>query len=127
MVDNDVSTFFNNVYDMTNRKLLVFITSKCSDTEDISDIFQDTYMEFYAILVKRGATYIKNSEALLMRLARQKISRYYSKMDRIKNFFHINIASYIDDEPTFDYMVDEFNLEEFVVNNQLIEEVCMFL
>lgn len=127
MVDYDISTFFNNIYDSTHRKILVYITAKCSDTVDISDIFQDTYMEFYRILLKRGSSYVKNSEALLMKIAKQKISRYYSKMDKIKSISFLKISTKINNEATYTYPADEFNLEETVINNELIGEVRMFL
>jgi len=51
---------------------------------DAHDLFQDTYTELYAVLKRRGTDYIKNSEAFVMRLARQKLSRYYSLYDRLK-------------------------------------------
>lgn len=85
MVDRNILSFFNDTYDATNQKVLKFITAKCANTADISDIFQETYMEFYSVLVKRGASYVENSEALVMKLAKQKIYRHYSFTDRFKN------------------------------------------
>lgn len=43
MVDQNLISLFNAIYDATNRKILGFITAKCGNTSDISDIFQDTY------------------------------------------------------------------------------------
>ena len=78
MVDKNPTTLFNDIYDSTTRKVLVYITAKCSSPADIHDIFQETYMELYSILVKKGPDSIQNSEAFVMKLAKQKLSRYYS-------------------------------------------------
>lgn len=84
MVDPNITTLFNDIYDSTNRKVLSFITAKCNNTSEISDIFQDTYMELYRVLSKRGLDYIKNNDAFVMKLAKQKVYRYYSLHDRLK-------------------------------------------
>ncbi len=43
MVDQIIYTSFNRIYDNTKHKVLIRITSKCKNPDDISDIFQDTY------------------------------------------------------------------------------------
>ena len=58
MVDQNTTTLFNDIYDSTKRKILVYITAKCGNTADIHDIFQETYMELYSILAKKGPAYI---------------------------------------------------------------------
>ena len=90
MVDQNPTTLFNDIYDSTNRKVLVYITAKCSSPADIHDIFQETYMELYSILVKKGPDYIQNSEAFVMKLAKQKLSRYYSLLDRLKRLLPLS-------------------------------------
>lgn len=44
-----IETIFNEIYDRTHQKILIYITGKCHKVEDISDIFQDTYMEMIGI------------------------------------------------------------------------------
>ena len=55
MSNPNIASRFDDIYDSTNQAVLAFITAKCKNTADISDIFQDTYMELYQVLIKRGA------------------------------------------------------------------------
>ena len=77
---------FNEIYDSTKNMTLAYITAKCRHVEDVNDIFQDTYTELFQVLTKRGPDYIKNSKAFVMRIAKRKIARYYSLLDRLRNF-----------------------------------------
>ena len=54
MVDPNIASRFDEVYHSTHRAVLLFITARCKHTADIHDIFQETYMEFYKLLVRRG-------------------------------------------------------------------------
>jgi len=49
MVDQ-LTTFFNEVYDRTYDTVARYVISKCSNTDDIADIIQETYTELYAVL-----------------------------------------------------------------------------
>jgi len=59
----DITDVFSRIYDATNNKVLVYIAVKCGNTADIKDIFQDTYLELFSVVEKRGTGYIENSEA----------------------------------------------------------------
>jgi len=66
----DITSTFNEVYDGTHREVLAFITAKCGNTEDISDIFQETYMSLYQSLERNGAAYAKDSNRLVYKIAK---------------------------------------------------------
>ena len=68
MVDQNITHQFNEIYSDTWKTVLSYVTSKCSNTADIHDIVQDTYVELYKIMEKRGADYIKNPHALALRI-----------------------------------------------------------
>jgi len=85
-------------------------------------------MEFYVIISKKGIKYIKNSEAILMKLARQKIYRNFSKSSRIKEQLLFLTHANHDDEYFFaDLIKDEIWIEDSIVNNELIKEINLFL
>ena len=44
MTESNINLRFNEIYDSTCKIILAFITARCGNTSDISDIFQDTYM-----------------------------------------------------------------------------------
>ena len=86
MSNPDAASRFDEIYNSTNKAALAFITAKCGRVADIGDIFQDTYLELYQLLIKRGADYVTNEKALVLRIAKQKISKYYSLAERLKTF-----------------------------------------
>lgn len=128
MVDQIATTLFNDIYDATNSKVLVYITAKCSNTHDISDIFQEIYMELYSVLVKRGDHYIKNNEAFVMNLTKQKVFRYYSLFDRLKKCIPIITLNDLGEEinlADFEYEVSP--VEDSVIEKDLIAQIHKFL
>ena len=73
MAGQAIEPLFNQMYDETSQKVLIYITSKCGNPSDIQDIFQETYTELFFILKKRGGEYVQNSEAFAMQIAKQKV------------------------------------------------------
>ncbi|MFQ9801921.1 MAG: hypothetical protein ACLR23_26845 [Clostridia bacterium] len=128
MVDQNPTTLFNDIYDSTNRKVLVYITAKCSSPADIHDIFQETYMELYSILVKKGPDYIQNSEAFVMKLAKQKLSRYYSLLDRLKRLLPLSSPPENEDwDASMEQELDSVPIDELVCSRDLAARVYTYL
>ena len=124
MVDPIITSRFNEIYNTTYKSVLSYVTVKCGNTADIQDIMQDTYVELYLILTKRGVDYIKNEKALCLRIARQKLSRYYTLLERLKMFVPIITTNNNGDEmESSDYEGDSFLVEDFTVNQIILEEI----
>ena len=122
MVDPGITLRFNEIYDSTRKAVLSYVTAKCRNTADIQDIMQDTYVEIYQIILKRGVEYVKNEKALCLRIARQKLSRYYSLIERLKIFVTVS-----NDNEIADFEDDSFLTEDFTVNRIMLEEVRRFI
>lgn len=119
-----ITSRFNEIYNSTNKAVLSFVTVKCRNTADIQDIVQDTYVELYRLLVKRGADYIKNEKALILRIAKQKLSRHYSLMERLKIFVPMTAENEDGDEiDLLESEADNFMTEEFVTNQIMLDEI----
>jgi len=89
---------------------------------------QDTYVELYQILRKRGVDYVKKEKALCLRIARQKLSRYYSLVERLKMLVPIITVNKDGEEiEAADFEVDFFLTEDFAVNNILLEDAKSFI
>lgn len=130
MVDQNITHQFNEIYSATWKPVLSFVTSKCSNTADISDIMQDTYVELYKILEKHGADYIKNPHALALRIAKQKVSRHYSLISRLRMFLPLAVSAGDDSEDNanlLEFEADDFLTEDFVVDRIVLEEVKRIL
>ena len=124
MSNSNVASRFEEIYRKTEKAVLTFITVKCGRVADINDIFQDTYLELYQIMLKRGVEYITNERALVLKIARQKVSKYYSLMDRLKMFTSISTKDEYGEEVNLtDTEADSFLLEEFVVNQMMLDTV----
>jgi RNA polymerase sigma factor (sigma-70 family) len=86
MVDPEES-FFNEVYERNYIRIIKYIVSKCRYIADVQDITQDVFSEFYALIRKRGIGYVQSPDALLIKIAKVKLYRYYSLIDRLKIAF----------------------------------------
>ena len=128
MSNPNAASRFDKIYDSTSKSVLAFITAKCGRTADISDIFQDTYMELYKVLDKRGAEYLENDNAFIFTIAKRKIARYYTLKERLKNFISLHAVNEHEEEVDLsDFEADDFSVEDFVVTNVLYERVKHFI
>jgi len=128
MTGPTIESRFDEIYNATYKTVLTLITAKCSRTADISDIFQDTYMELYQVLKKRGTNYISNDKAFVLRLAKQKLARYYSLQERLRIF--VSSSSTNEDGDSIDlsdFEADAFLTEDFVVDQATLDEAREYI
>jgi len=69
---------FNLVYEQTFSELRRFVACGCADPLSVSDLLQEIYLEYYRLLRQKGIAYVQNDAALLKRIAKRKLYRYYS-------------------------------------------------
>jgi len=82
---------FDKVYDDTFSECRRFVALRCADPNDISDLLQEIYLEYYSLLRRKGLSYIENDRALIFTIAARKVKRYYSfkqKLRRLMPFSH---------------------------------------
>ncbi len=127
MPDPDIVSRFDDIYSSTSKTVLAFITSKCKYTADISDIFQDTYMELYQVLSKRGAEYVTNDKAFVLRLAKQKLARYYTLLERLQIFISMTAANEEEEVELYDLEADAFLTEDFTINKIMLESARQYI
>ena len=119
---------FNEIYDATHKAVLTLITAKCARTADISDIFQETYMELYQVLQKRGTSYIANDKAFVLRLAKQKLARYYSLQERLKMFVSASTVSEDGEDMDLSGLeADTLLTEDFAVDQVMLNAAKQFI
>ena len=73
---NDVTEYFNTVYEATFREL----TRRCiqkAPIEDARDILQNTYAKFYGFILRRGAGAVRDPHAYLARMLKHEIARWH--------------------------------------------------
>jgi len=63
-----------------------------------------------------------------MRIAKRKIAKHYSFLERLKSFVSIAFASEDDEEADFsEFQAADFSTEEFAVNNIMLENARQFI
>lgn len=128
MVDPNITSRFNEIYDSTYKVVLSFITARCKNTADISDIAQETYMELYKLLCRRGVDYVQNDYAITLKIAKHKLYRHYTLMERLRLFVPMTSTNEDGDEiPLSDLEAEAFSTEEVTINQLLIENARQFL
>lgn len=127
MAGQDITSRFNEIYDSTNKEVLSYVTAKCGHTADIRDIVQDTYMELYQLLSKRGVDYIKNSKAIILRIAKQQLSRFYARTGKLRLVSMTAQNGEGDEIQLSDLEADSFLTEDFVVDQAMLEETRAFI
>lgn len=116
---------FNEIYDRTCSRLLIYITGKCHRVEDIADIFQETYMELFLFLQKKDWSLIRNEEAFLIKIAKTRIYKHYTLAERLKSFF----SREIEDEREIYAEEPDLSLspEEKVIQQTMIDQAHRYL
>lgn len=125
-----VDGLFNKIYDDTYQACLIYVTCKCSNTQDISDILQETYLSIYRILAEKGTEYIQNPEAYVIRVAKTNLSKRYRFQDKLKNV--IPLFGEKDDDEEYnvaDLKSDTFinSLESQVVQRETLHQIWCYL
>lgn len=124
LANQDVETFFNELYDSTREKVLSYIIAKCGNTEDIADIFQETYTELVRVIQRRGIAHLEKPEAFVMQLAKRKIYRHYKLLER---WYGRKIEW---DEAGPDREIgepEEVSFEELVITKEIVERAADYL
>jgi RNA polymerase sigma-70 factor (ECF subfamily) len=80
-------------------------------------------MELYQLLNKQGADYIRNDKAVVLKIARRKIARYYSLLERMRIFVPLTSVNDNGDEVMLsDLEASDFLTEDFAINKVLIDK-----
>lgn len=81
--ESKCTAHFNTVYDKTFDSLRKFVASKCSDPYYIADILQETYTEYYKVLLRHGIERINNDKAFLIKIAKRRLYAHYSLKEKL--------------------------------------------
>ncbi|MDR0919139.1 MAG: sigma-70 family RNA polymerase sigma factor [Oscillospiraceae bacterium] len=111
---------FDSIYEQTYSELKKFAMRKCSNLADVGDVLQETYMELYQIILKKGESYIKDPRAMVFKLCRQKLAKYYHLSAKLKNMLDFH-------NETLENFEDLHCLEDVVSDNDSIERAKIYL
>lgn len=78
-----IKAHFNAVYDETYDGIKRYAAAKCADPQYLADILQETYLEYYRLILRHGVDYADDPKALLYKIAKRRVYRYYSLRQRL--------------------------------------------
>lgn len=90
---SNVNKYFEEIYEKTKRSVTLFLISRCKSFDDVNDVLQEVYMEYFRILQKKGMDYVRDEESFLISLCKKKLSSYYSFWDRIADRTSIDASA----------------------------------
>lgn len=123
MVDQLNLKQFNRIYDETYNQVLKYIVCKCSNMEDINDIIQETYIEFYNAIIKNEK--IEDVHKYIIGIAKNKINKYYTLLYRLQS---ISTFKNKDDEiELLDNVKSDIDIEEIIIKTNDIEKIWNYL
>jgi len=108
-------THFNEIYDATYKSVIKLIAAKCGNVSDIADLTQDTYMELYQTMCRRGSSYVLNGKGLVLKIAKRKLAKHYGT--KRPDVVSIDVGDGALDVPQSD-----FNLENFAITQATAEQ-----
>ncbi len=71
--------YFNKIYDDTYPEILKFVVIKTSRADQVDDIMQNVYFNFYSRILKKGYGDIRFPEAFIIKLTEKELAKHYKK------------------------------------------------
>ena len=109
---------FEEIYHKTYKDLLRYIVCKCQNLEDVNELIQDTYVQFYQMINKKKVIKVNDEKAYLIGIAKNIVKRYYRNQYQEK----ANRSYFANEE-----IPANCNLEIEIVNKENIEEIWNYL
>lgn len=118
---NVQKTQFNEIYNKTYNEVLKFVICNSYNINDVNDIMQETYFEFYKLLNRKSLDYT-NITAYIKCIAKNKIKKHYSYFYKIKL-----LSSSKDDIDLIETIKDDINLEKIIIDNEAYLKVWQYI
>ena len=108
---------YNNTYNATSR----YVICKCANLDDANDIIQNTYLELYSVLKRKGIIEINNITNYVIGIAKKKIIKHYGILYKFKmKDMHIEEDKELD-------IPDNLNIEDDFILKASSDQVWSYL
>ena len=81
---------FEEIYSKTYNNILKYIILNCNNLDDVNDIIQETYMEFYKKMKKSKRFELEDEQSFIIGISKNILKKYYRSKYKDKN----NIVMY---------------------------------
>lgn len=120
MNKNNVLKEFNQIYDETYKNTLRYVILHCDNLDDVKDIVQDTYLDFYKYVSTKGLSKIENIDGYIIGISRNILKKYYHKEYNI-------ISMYINEDGNETLDDISFNVELQFITKENVKEVWKYI
>lgn len=115
---------FNKIYDETYNDVLKFIVIKCSNIDNVNDILQETYLEFWKILQKKNLDN-KNIKSYLFGIALNKVRKHYSFIYKLNTISLFQKDEF--DKELIESTSLEFDIEDLIIKKEEWNQIWQYL
>lgn len=120
MENSTTKIYFEEVYKQTERKIKLYLLTRCNDMHDVNDLFQEIYMDFYKVLLQKGTAYVNNPEAFVMKITKRKLHKFYGFLHKISN----QISMENEDIEEAALIKDNgFDIEEQMIHQEIMSDI----
>ena len=117
---------FEEIYDLTYKDVLKFIICKCNNLNDVNEILQDTYIEFYQSLVRKKRLNLDNEKSYIIGIAKNVLKKYYrnkfKENSKIENIFKIENEVEVEKQ-----ISSNEDIEIEFINRENVEQIWDYL
>ena len=93
---------FNRIYDKTYNNTLKYVLLHCNNIDDVKDIVQETYLDFYKYLSKKDFSKIANIDSYIIGISKNVLRRYYRKEYNVLSMYTSDETNEIIEDVDFD-------------------------
>ncbi len=118
---------FELIYKDTVKNVLKYIISNCTSMEDVHDLLQETYLDYYRAYIKGKK--IDHDDSYLIGIAHKKIKDYYRKKYKWKHLFLSFIMKDNDKEDVelLECVPSDYNLEIDIIQKYELKDFMKYL
>lgn len=122
-VNDDLNRHFEEVYERTRRSVTLYLIAKCKCFDDINDVLQEVYIEYFRTIQKKGIEYVDDEEAFLIALCKKKMASYYSFWDRIANRTSLDVTAVSELKDHMDHEEQWCDMEDDFYRKEMLQDV----
>ncbi|MBO5478895.1 MAG: sigma-70 family RNA polymerase sigma factor [Clostridia bacterium] len=111
---------FEEIYNRTYKHILKYIISHCNNLDDVNDIIQETYIEFYKKLKKSKKIELEDEQAFIIGVSKNILKKYYRSKYKHKN----NVVNFEDENVQIDSNID---IELNFITKENVAEIWQIL
>lgn len=115
---------FEDIYNKTYKRILRYVICKCNNLDDVNELVQDVYIEFYHILEKKPFIKIEDETSYIIGISKNILKKYYrGKYKEKANIIYFS-KDIEENEPE---IADNVNLEENIINEENVRKIWDYL